>query len=136
MRCTSCGAELVAGKPFCPACGAGTAQRCRGCGAVLDPAFRFCPECGLAVAAAVHEGVPPPAPASRPAPDGVAPFVRAAGGAIEGERKQVTVLFCDLAGSTAIAARLDPEEYHELLEAYLALALREIYRLEGIVNQL
>ena len=62
--------------------------------------------------------------------------IRASRRAIEGERKQVTVLFCDLAGSTAIAGGLDPEEYHELLEQYVALAMHEIYRFEGIVNQL
>src|SRR5262249_59075263 len=55
---------------------------------------------------------------------------------IEGERKEVTVLLWDLGGSTAMAERLDPEDYHDLLERYLALAFREIYRLEGIVNQL
>ena len=46
----------------------------------------------------------------------------------------MTVLFCDLAGSTAIAERLDPEEYAELLDEYLELSFREIYRLEGIVT--
>jgi len=53
-----------------------------------------------------------------------------------GERKLVTVLFCDLVGSTAIAERLDPEEYRDLLDEYLAVAFREIYTAEGIVNQL
>jgi predicted ATPase/class 3 adenylate cyclase len=48
----------------------------------------------------------------------------------------VTVLFCDLVGSTEIAERLDPEEYRELLDAYLELAFAEIARLDGIVNQL
>src|SRR5262249_17902726 len=47
-----------------------------------------------------------------------------------------TVFFCDLVGSTAIAERLDPEEYRELLDHYLELVLAEIYRFEGIVNQL
>ena len=68
-------------------------------------------------------------------PEGLAQKIRASG-VIEGERKQVTVVFCDLVGSTAIAERLDPEEYHDLLEQYLEIAFREIYRFEGIVNQL
>src|SRR5207244_5962588 len=67
-------------------------------------------------------------------PETLAHKIRAAQAAIAGERKQVTVLFCDLAGSTAIAERLDPEEYHDVLDDYLALAFREIYRLEGIVT--
>ena len=53
-----------------------------------------------------------------------------------GERKRATVLFCDLLGSTAIAEELDPEEYRELLESYLELVFEEVYRLEGVVNQL
>ncbi len=48
----------------------------------------------------------------------------------------MTVLFSDLVGSTSIAERLDPEEYHDLLDEYLELAFREVYRVEGIVNQL
>jgi class 3 adenylate cyclase/tetratricopeptide (TPR) repeat protein len=144
MRCHACGAELVAGKPFCPACGTSVALACRSCGATLQPGFRFCPDCGTPVAAS-GQG-PDPAPASpredplarllRRMPAGLAHKVRAAQGAIEGERKVVTVLFCDLAGSTAIAEGLDPEEYRGLLERYLEVAFREIYRLEGIVNQL
>jgi class 3 adenylate cyclase/tetratricopeptide (TPR) repeat protein len=48
----------------------------------------------------------------------------------------VTVLFCDLVGSTALAERIDPEDYREILDRYLELAFAEIYRFEGIVNQL
>jgi class 3 adenylate cyclase/tetratricopeptide (TPR) repeat protein len=62
--------------------------------------------------------------------------VRATAAPPDGERKQVTVLFCDLVGSTAIAERLDPEEYRELIERYLAIAFREIARFEGTVNRL
>jgi len=69
-------------------------------------------------------------------PEALAQKILASKDAIEGERKLVTVMFCDLVGSTAIAERLDPEDYHDLLEQYLALAFREIYRFEGIVNQL
>ena len=55
--------------------------------------------------------------------------------ALEGERKQVTVLFCDLAHSTPLAARLGPERMHTLLNHFFALALDEIHRYEGTVNQ-
>jgi len=69
-------------------------------------------------------------------PTGLAEKLRSLGGSLAGERKQVTVVFCDLAGSTAVADRLDPEVYGELLEQYVALALHEVYRFEGIVTQL
>jgi class 3 adenylate cyclase len=52
------------------------------------------------------------------------------------ERRIVTALFADLVGSTAIAERLDPEEYRDLLDQYLEIAFHQIYRFEGIVNQL
>src|SRR5438874_2293092 len=141
VRCTACGTELIAGKKFCHACGARAALSCRGCGATVSPDFRFCPDCGLEIGSAGVHDAPPPATddplarLSRHIPEGLADKIRSAQ-TIAGERKQVTVLFCDLAGSTAIAERLDPEEYHDLLDEYLELAFREIYRVEGIVNQI
>src|SRR5215467_2979808 len=55
--------------------------------------------------------------------------------ALEGERKQVTVLFCDLANSTATAERLGPEHMHTLLNRFFALALDAVHRYEGTINQ-
>jgi class 3 adenylate cyclase/tetratricopeptide (TPR) repeat protein len=69
-------------------------------------------------------------------PEHLARKILATRGTVEGERKLVTVLFCDLVGSTAIAEGLDPEEYRDLLDQYLEVAMREVYRFEGIVNQL
>jgi len=144
VQCVTCGADLLPGKPFCPACGTRAVQACAQCGGTVVPGFRFCPECGSPVAAPAP---PPGAPArsaaedplvrmARHIPAQLAEKIRAGRGAIAGERKLVTVLFCDLVGSTAIAERLDPEEYRDLLEQYLAVAFREVYAVEGIVNQL
>jgi class 3 adenylate cyclase len=55
--------------------------------------------------------------------------------ALEGERKQVTVFFCDLANSTALATRLGPETMHTLLNRFFELALNEVHRYEGTINQ-
>jgi Double zinc ribbon len=141
MRCVTCGVELIAGKKFCHACGAAVGIRCRGCGTPLETAFRFCPDCGLKVEIEEHEG-PPPVVADPLArvlarrSGGAGPQVVAAPSLLEGERKQVTVLFCDLVGSVSIAERLDPEEYHDLLEDYLDVVFPEIYPREGVVNVL
>jgi len=145
MPCRSCGAELIAGKQFCHACGEPVRPSCASCGADLDGEFRFCPDCGAPVGAPV-ESEPGGAELqraddsllrfSRAMPAGLAEKLSESGRTIRGERKVVTVLFCDLAGSTAVAERLDPEEYRELLDQYLEIAFREIYRFEGIVNQL
>ncbi len=151
MRCTNCGTELVAGAKFCHACGTRAEAICLSCGNPLQPEYRFCPQCGTAVGTSAA----PPAPLeqlgvpgagasetnrldrlSRHIPEDLAQKIRGIQGTIAGERKLVTVLFCDLVGSTAIAERLDPEEYRDLLDRYLELAFAEIYRFEGIVNQL
>jgi len=55
--------------------------------------------------------------------------------ALEGERKQVTVLFFDLANSTVLAERLGPEHMHTLLNRFFALALDDVHRYEGTINQ-
>ncbi len=145
MRCTNCGTELIPGKRFCHACGTEAAQACPSCGRPVEAGFRFCPDCGARIAPDTPTAAAPtPAPAvndrlarlSKHIPQSLAEKIRASTGAIAGERKLVTVLFCDLVGSTAIAERLDPEDYRDLLEQYLELAFAEIYRLEGIVNQL
>ncbi|MGD0948538.1 MAG: adenylate/guanylate cyclase domain-containing protein [Candidatus Binatia bacterium] len=147
MHCTNCGTELIAGKRFCHICGTQVSLTCPNCGSTIEPGFRFCPDCGFRLTADHSTGSKsttagesptdqPPNVLAKHIPAELAQKIRASTGAIAGERKLVTVMFCDVAGSTAIAERLDPEEYHELLEQYLALAFREIYRLEGIVNQL
>ena len=141
MRCNRCGTELLAGKRFCHACGARAELTCGACGAPLQPEFRFCPDCGASVeptggAAAVAVAADDRfARLAKHIPAELASKIRASSAA-RGERKLVTVVFCDLVGSTAIAELLDPEEYRDLLEQYLELAFREIYRFEGIVNQL
>ncbi len=131
MRCRACGTTLLPGKSFCHACGTRATQTCANCGVEVDPGFRFCPDCGQPMAADTTAAPTPPSNV----PDSLAQKIRDAQG-MPGERKQVTVLFCDLAGSTAVAAGLDPEIYREVLDQYVALAMHEIYRLEGIVNQL
>jgi len=143
MVCGNCGTDLILGKPFCHACGTPAPATCGACGTVLEPGFRFCPDCGAAVPTSPLETENEPASraltgsVSIPVRPVEVPSRRRSGqGVIEGERKLVTVFFCDLAGSTAIAEQLDPEEYRELLEQYVALAIHEVYRFEGIVNQL
>ncbi len=141
MRCANCGTELIKGKAFCHACGAQVTLSCRNCGATLQAGFRFCPDCGASTEPG--ETNDPPAPVgdrfarlAQHIPTSLADRIRASQGTLSGERKLVTVLFCDLVGSTAIAAELDPEVYRDLLDGYLELAFREIYRFDGIVNQL
>jgi len=152
VQCVNCGTELIAGKKFCHNCGAAAVAPCPNCGAAVDPSFRFCPDCGFRIAAESNDNAPQrdaalTAPAVAPANDRLARLptlipaelaqkILDSKGSVVGARKLVTVLFCDLVGSTAIAERLDPEEYRDLLGEYLEVAFREVYKFEGIVNQL
>jgi class 3 adenylate cyclase/tetratricopeptide (TPR) repeat protein len=109
VRCPSCGFESAEGAKFCAQCGGRLALSCPGCGAPADSGHKFCPACGAFLQA--------------PAPD--AP--QAIATATEGERRQVTVLFVDLAGYTKLASELDAEEVHSLLGRFFA-------RADGIVE--
>ncbi|HEX5794241.1 MAG TPA: adenylate/guanylate cyclase domain-containing protein, partial [Geminicoccaceae bacterium] len=104
MRCPSCGFESAEGARFCAQCGDRLAPSCPGCGAPAQSGHKFCPACG----ASLQPGAPEPPPATA--------------GATEGERRQVTVLFVDLVGFTALASELDAEEVHGLLGRFFARA--------------
>src|SRR5262245_22915881 len=144
MICRQCETPLLAGKRFCPNCGAAVPDGCPSCGAPIDPSWRFCADCGASlrgseaaepVAATAAEQARQIGRPWRNIPAPLAEKIRTAG-AVPGERKRTTVLFCDLVGSTAIAEGLDPEEYRELLDRYLELTFAQIDRYEGFVNQL
>ena len=100
---------------------------CAACSAAQPPGARFCPECGREAAAA-------PTPASY-TPRHVSEQILAVRGAIEGERKQVSVLFCDMVGSSSLAAELGPEEFHLVIDRFFRLALAEVHLYEGTINQ-
>jgi class 3 adenylate cyclase/tetratricopeptide (TPR) repeat protein len=87
-------------------------------------------------------GEPGPAPAGGQArgplsytPKHLAEKILTTRSALEGERKQVTVLFCDLANSTALAERVGSEAMHALLNRFFELALHQVHRYEGTINQ-
>lgn len=146
MTCASCGAENRAGVKFCESCGTVLTLRCASCGATVPSDKKFCGECGAALAGA---RTPAPAAAAHPPPAATAAFASPRSytpphlaqrilkerAALTGERKQVTVLFADVSGFTALAERLDPEDVHALIDRAFDLMLAEIHRYEGTVNQ-
>ena len=125
MDCTSCGSANPEGKKFCGACGAELPVRCAACGAENPFNNRFCGDCGTVLTFA---RVSAPDPISRPAAQRVV--------SPSAERRQLTVMFCDLVGSTALASRIDPEEMRQVLRAFQNAVTGEIARLEGHVAKL
>ncbi len=142
MKCLHCQFDSPSNLKFCGQCGAKLVATCPGCGAESPPGFKFCGQCGAALAPAVTEAPPPSSEPLRPTrppqsytPPHLASEVFQSRSALEGERKQVTVLFCDLVGSTALAEKLGPETMHLLLNRFFELALSEVHRYEGTINQ-
>jgi class 3 adenylate cyclase/tetratricopeptide (TPR) repeat protein len=130
VRCVACGQDNRDDARFCRACGKPMALACAACGAELVADARFCDRCG----ARAGSEAPTPPPASY-TPAHLAARIRASGAALEGERKLVTVLFADVAESTTIAERIDPEEMRTLVDRCFGHMLEEVHRFEGTVNQ-
>ena len=115
---------------FCGRCGTPLAARCPHCGAEAPPDFRFCGHCGKNL----QESAPPAAPTGY-TPKHLAEKILKSRSALEGERRQVTVLFADVAGFTTLAERLDPEEVHRIINGCFERITAEVHRFEGTINQ-
>ena len=132
MKCPRCQAEHPAGTRFCGQCGAPFAALCPSCGAPNPPEHKFCSQCATAL--------PAPRGARFSAPDAYTPKhladkILLSKSALEGERKQVTVLFADVRGSLELLAGRDPEEAQRLLDPVLERMIEAVHRYEGTVNQ-
>ena len=133
MACARCQAENPAEARFCMACGAGLRRACSRCGTELPDEAQFCFACGQPQAGA-GDAAERGSPVSY-TPKHLAEKILTSRSALEGERKQVTVLFVDVSGFTSLSERLDPEEVHGLMSRAFELMLAEVHRYEGTVNQ-
>ncbi|OGA11609.1 MAG: hypothetical protein A2W68_12680 [Betaproteobacteria bacterium RIFCSPLOWO2_02_64_14] len=134
MHCARCQHENPPQAKFCLECGACLALVCPKCRAELPAVAKFCIECGHRIAAE------PPAQARFATPDSYTPShlaerILTSKAALEGERKQVTVLFADLKGSMELLADADPEDARKRLDPVLELMMEAVHRYEGTVNQ-
>jgi class 3 adenylate cyclase/tetratricopeptide (TPR) repeat protein len=132
MTCPQCHAENRDGLRFCEDCGSRLTLACSQCGGELAPGKRFCGSCGAPAGA--ESATRTPAPESY-TPKHLAEKILISKAALEGERKQVTVLFADLKGSMELLADRDPEEARKLLDPVLEHMMEAVHRYEGTVNQ-
>jgi class 3 adenylate cyclase/tetratricopeptide (TPR) repeat protein len=131
MTCPQCQAQNLAGARFCEECGARLALACPQCGAEVGPGKKFCRACGTALSGRGPDRL---SPASY-TPKHLAERILTSKAALEGERKQITVLFADLKGSMELLADRDPEEARKLLDPVLEHMMEAVHRYEGTVNQ-
>jgi class 3 adenylate cyclase/tetratricopeptide (TPR) repeat protein len=159
VTCTECRHENRDGAKFCEECGERLPRRCPACGTAARATARFCDECGQPL------GQPGSAPTAREGhelsvadspvttlkvadvrdrltaqlpgytPRHLVEKILTSRSAIEGERKQVTVLFADCVGFTELARAIDPEELHQVMDGCFRRLLDAVHRFEGTVNQ-
>jgi len=136
MQCLACRHENREDARFCRECGEAFGTRCAVCGTNLTAESRFCDNCGApSVTPAGRVASPLLASPYFQAPSRLARRILTSNAALEGERKQVTVLFSDLKGSTEYIADRDPEYARRLLDPVLELMMEAVDRYEGTVNQ-
>jgi class 3 adenylate cyclase/tetratricopeptide (TPR) repeat protein len=135
MKCSNCQHANEARAKFCEECAAPLMRGCSNCGHQLSPTAKFCPECAHPTGQ-----VPAPTTSLFGSPGAYTPRhlvekILTSRSALEGERKQVTVLFADLKGSMELLADRDVEEARSVLDPVLQLMMDAVHRYEGTVNQ-
>ncbi|MET0852636.1 MAG: adenylate/guanylate cyclase domain-containing protein, partial [Candidatus Rokuibacteriota bacterium] len=134
MQCPRCRHENSPGAKFCEECAAPLARACTNCGAQLSAAAKFCSECAHPAGAAAPNARRFGPPESY-TPKHLVEKILTSRGSLEGERKQVTILFADLKGSMELLADRDPEDARMLLDPILEHMMEAVHRYEGTVNQ-
>src|SRR5262245_33739169 len=132
LGCPSCGHGNRPDRRFCTECGSRLGRTCAACGRAVESSEKFCGSCGAAVTGA--SALAERAPATYTPPQ-LAEKILGSRAALEGERKQVTVLFADVKGSMELAEQLDPEDWHRIMDRFFTVLAAGVHRFEGTVNQ-
>ena len=141
VNCPSCGHENRETARFCGECTAPLVRpvQCPECGRSNPPGQRFCDHCAHSLV--VKPTRPSGSLAARPrdprsyTPKHLLDKILRSKSALEGERKQVTVLFADIKGSMDLIEGLEPEEWHQIMDRFFAILCEGVHRFEGTVNQ-
>ena len=144
MNCTHCGHENPDRAKFCLECGQACVLRCAGCATQLPAGAKFCLECGTPTATPATVEAAATAATSEPqrdrapsdyTPKHLADKILQSKSALEGECKQVTVLFADVKGSMDLAEQMGAERWHAILNRFFEILSDGVHRFEGTVNQ-
>ncbi len=142
MKCPKCQLENREGVKFCEQCGAKMELECPNCGAKIPLGSKFCGKCGYNLSL-------PPEPTPRELsfdekiekiqrylPEGLTKTILSQRDKIEGERKQVTVMFCDMEGFTPLVEKLGPEEAYTIMDQVYEVLIHKVHDYEGTVNEM
>jgi class 3 adenylate cyclase/tetratricopeptide (TPR) repeat protein len=142
MKCRKCQTENPEGLKFCVECGKKLEIICPKCGFSNSPTFKFCGECGQDLSLP-SKPIPKElsfdeklAKIQRYLPKGLTEKILAQRDKIEGERKQVTVMFCDMEGFTPLVEKLGPEEAYSVMDQIYEILIHKAHDYEGTVNEM
>ncbi|MFC1857932.1 adenylate/guanylate cyclase domain-containing protein [Thermodesulfobacteriota bacterium] len=142
MQCPKCSFGNPERMKFCVECGSKLEIPCPKCGFRNAPSFKFCGECG-------HNLTLPPKESAKDfssdeklkkiqkyLPQGIAEKILSQKDKIEGERKQVTVMFCDMEGFTVLSEKIDPEDVYSIMDQIYEILIHKVRDYEGTVNEM
>ena len=133
MKCPNCEHENTVEAKFCDQCAAPLGRTCSNCGSKVSSSAKFCPQCGHDLKP-VADG-PRFASPKNYTPQHLSDKILTSRAALEGERKQVTVLFADIKGSMELHGDRDPEAAQKLFDPVLECMIEAVHRYEGTVNR-
>ena len=142
MQCPTCQFENLDDSAFCGGCGATLLVNCPSCGSAPPPGYKFCNKCGHDLQKPSEE---PPSNLSfdqklakiqKYLPKGLTEKILSQRDRIEGERKQVTVLFCDMVGFTVLSERIGPDDAYEIMDQIYEILIHKVHDYEGTVNEM
>jgi len=142
MKCSSCGFENKSGAKFCAECDSKLSLKCPSCGSDVEPGEKFCTECG-------HDltGSSDPTPKElsfeekldkirKYLPKDLTEKILSQRGKIEGERKQVTVMFCDMEGFTPLVESIGAEEAYAIMDKVYEILIHKVRDYDGTINEM
>jgi class 3 adenylate cyclase/tetratricopeptide (TPR) repeat protein len=142
MKCPKCDFENPDSARFCNECGNKLEIHCSECGKVNPLGSKFCNECGHTLAVSIRPAVKELsfdeklAKIQRYLPKDLTQKILAQRDRIEGERKQVTVMFCDMEGYTSLTEKLGSEQMYSIMDEVYEILIHKVHDYEGTVNEL
>jgi hypothetical protein len=145
MKCPKCQTENPEGANFCVECGGELERICPNCGSGNALSYKFCNKCGHDLKKPKEA---PPKELKEPSfdekltkiqryiPKGLTEKILSQRDRIEGERKHVTVMFCDMEGFTQLSEDLGPEEAYTLMDQVYEILIHKVHDSEGTVNEI
>jgi class 3 adenylate cyclase/tetratricopeptide (TPR) repeat protein len=142
MKCPKCQFDNPEDMKFCGECGAKIERICDKCGFANPPTFKFCGKCGqnlIDTSELAPKGLSfdeKLEKIQRYLPKGLTEKILSQRDKIEGEHKQVTVMFCDMAGFTPMVEKLGPEEAYTIMDQVYEILIHKVHDYEGTVNEM